>query len=273
MASDLGLLTIKRFTCLAAAMGLLVTGAGAEAAVCIVNAHSTARIGASSSGIISAIYVDRSDRVKTGQLVAELEASREENTEALARLRAESDTAIEAARRRAETAELKVERITTLKKREIASVAELEEAVLEAKTARLQEEQAMLDQAAARLEVKAALNARQRKKILSPFDGIVTARLMSKGELYNEQGPLLIIARTDPLHVETFLPLSQWEKIELGKEAAVTLETGEEVTGKIIVVDAILDAATGTFGVRIELPNPHGNILAGQRCEVDLGAS
>lgn len=273
MASDTEALTINLFACLVAASGLFLTGTGANAADCIVNAHSTARVGASSSGIISAMHVDRSDRVRAGQLVAELEASREETSEALAKLRAESDTAIEAARRRAETAELKVERITTLKKREIASAAELEEAVLEAKTARLQEEQALLDQAAARLEFKAASNALQRKRIVSPFDGIVTARLMSKGELYNEQGPLLIIARTDPLHVETFLPLSQRDKIELGKDVPVTLETGENVVGKIIVVDAILDAATGTFGVRIELPNLDGKILVGQRCEVDLIAS
>jgi len=265
-------LTINHIASLAGAAGLYMAAMGAHAADCIVNAHSTARIGAPSSGIIAAVHVDRSDRVKEGQLVVELESSREETSEALARLRAESDTAIEAARRRAETAELKVERIAKLNEREIASEAELEEAVLEAKTARLQEEQALLDQAAARLEMKAASMALQRKKILSPFDGVVTARLMSTGELYNEQGPLLIIARTDPLHVETFLPLSQWDKIELGKNAAVTLETGEEVMGKIIVIDAILDAATGTFGVRIELPNPDGSILAGQRCEVDLVA-
>lgn len=273
MEFDPKALTIKHIACLAAAAGLCLSATGAHATDCIVNAHSTARIGASSSGIIAAIHADRSDRVTAGQLVAELESSREETSEALARLRAESDTAIEAARRRAETAELKVERITTLNKREIASAAELEEAVLEAKTARLQEEQALLDQAAARLEMKAASMALQRKKILSPFDGVVTARLMSKGELYNEQNPLLIIARTDPLHVETFLPLSQWEKIERGKNVAVTLETGEEVMGTIIVIDAILDAATGTFGVRIELPNPDGKILAGQRCDVDLIAS
>jgi multidrug efflux pump subunit AcrA (membrane-fusion protein) len=36
-------------------------------------------------------------------------------------------------------------------------------------------------------------------------------------------------------------------------------------------VDRVIDAATNTFRVRLELPNPGGVLPAGLRCKVDLG--
>ena len=36
-------------------------------------------------------------------------------------------------------------------------------------------------------------------------------------------------------------------------------------------VDRVIDAATNTFRVRLELPNPGGALPAGLRCKVDLG--
>jgi hypothetical protein len=34
------------------------------------------------------------------------------------------------------------------------------------------------------------------------------------------------------------------------------------------VVDRVIDAASGTFGVRLELPNRNGKVPAGIRCRV-----
>jgi len=36
----------------------------------------------------------------------------------------------------------------------------------------------------------------------------------------------------------------------------------------VTVVDHVLDAASGTFGVRLALPNPDFNLPAGIRCKV-----
>jgi hypothetical protein len=40
------------------------------------------------------------------------------------------------------------------------------------------------------------------------------------------------------------------------------------VTATVTVVDQVFDAASGTFGVRFDLPNPDGSLPAGQRCRV-----
>jgi RND family efflux transporter MFP subunit len=249
---------------------LLLLVSPSYAANCIVNVHTTTKLGASAKGIVSAIYVDRSDYIKRDQILVEIDTTEEKAREALAKLRAEDNSAIETARHKAETSELRVKRLTTLNKRNFTSQAELDEAVLEARTARLEEKQAKLEKEIASLEVKSAKAALERKIIRSPYDGIVISKQISKGELYNEQDPLLVIAKIDPLYVETFLPLAEYNSIKIGDEINVTLETGQKVKGKISLTDAILDAATGTFGIRIEVPNPQGKILAGQRCEINF---
>ena len=38
----------------------------------------------------------------------------------------------------------------------------------------------------------------------------------------------------------------------------------------IKVVDRVLDAASGTYGVRLELPNPQGQLPGGIRCQVEF---
>ena len=38
----------------------------------------------------------------------------------------------------------------------------------------------------------------------------------------------------------------------------------------VLIVDKVVDSASGTFGVRVELPNPNGNILAGVKCKVNF---
>ncbi len=38
--------------------------------------------------------------------------------------------------------------------------------------------------------------------------------------------------------------------------------------GRVIIVDRVIDAASGMFGVRIELNNPNYRLPAGLRCKV-----
>ncbi|MCF6354894.1 MAG: efflux RND transporter periplasmic adaptor subunit [Candidatus Polarisedimenticolaceae bacterium] len=44
-----------------------------------------------------------------------------------------------------------------------------------------------------------------------------------------------------------------------------------QFTGTVTVVDQMIDAASATFGVRVEMPNPGFKVLAGLNCEVHFG--
>lgn len=273
--SELQSRTIVRHSlpALTVAIATILSTGPADAADCIVNAHSTARIGAPERGVVRAIHFDRGDRVRRGDVIASLESSQEESRYALALLRARNDIAVRTAQKRAEVAELRAERLRKLRKDDFASEADYQEALLEVETARLEEEQASFDQEIAATEADDAKAALERKQVRSPFDGVITQRLASEGELYNEQEPIVTLARTDPLHVETFLPAERLPTIRRGTRVPVILESGVTVTGTISVIDPVLDAATGTFGVRLTVGNPDATILVGQQCSVDFGAA
>jgi multidrug efflux pump subunit AcrA (membrane-fusion protein) len=107
------------------------------------------------------------------------------------------------------------------------------------------------------------------KHIKSPFDGVVVDRYSSPGERVDED-PILKLAKINPLYVEVLLPIEMLGKIQVGLEGVVTTEfdSGKELMATVVVVDRVVDAASGLFGVRLELPNPDLNITAGLECHV-----
>lgn len=239
-----------------------------EIAECVVLPSEISGLGIASRGVLARVLADRGDAVVAGQILAELEASAEQSAVELARLRFGSDVAERLARIRAETAEANAARLGSLVDRNLVKLAEQEQALLDARTARLEEEEAVIARRIAAVELQAAEAALERRRIRAPFDGVVTERMMSVGELYNEQGPVFVIAATDPLMIEAWLPASSRGLAVQGHVWQVSLETGGTAAATVGVADPVLDAATGTFRLRLSLPNPGGAILAGQNCRL-----
>lgn len=110
------------------------------------------------------------------------------------------------------------------------------------------------------------------RTIKSPINGVVVERFMHPGE-FPKQEKILKIAQIDPLRVEVYAPVALLGKISVGSAAHVKPEspvTGE-YPAKVTVVDRVVDAASGTFGVRLELPNHDLKLPAGLKCTVRFG--
>lgn len=110
------------------------------------------------------------------------------------------------------------------------------------------------------------------RTIKSPVNGVVVERFMNPGE-FPKQEKILKIAQIDPLRVEVYAPVAMLGKIAVGMMAHVKPEaplTGE-YAAKVMVVDRVVDAASGTFGVRLELPNHELKLPAGLKCSVRFG--
>ena len=56
--------------------------------------------------------------------------------------------------------------------------------------------------------------------------------------------------------------------LALGKNYDLTAGVYDPTSKNLIVVDRVMDAASGTFGVRLRLPNPDLALPAGIRCTV-----
>jgi len=82
------------------------------------------------------------------------------------------------------------------------------------------------------------------------------------------------LAEIDPLNVEVIIPASLYGTVKIGDHADVMPETPKGIfDAKVVVVDKVINAASGTFGVRLELPNPKQLLPAGARCKVHFFAA
>jgi multidrug efflux pump subunit AcrA (membrane-fusion protein) len=121
----------------------------------------------------------------------------------------------------------------------------------------------------AELELQRAIAELELRTIRSPITGVVRERLLSKGE-FAKQNPILRLAQIDPLRVEVFAPVSMLGEITVGMTAQVMPESPVKGTysARVTIVDQVVDAASGTFGVRLELPNAEYRLPAGLKCKV-----
>ncbi len=170
-------------------------------------------------------------------------------------------------------AEADLKRQTDLAGRQVASVATLDQS------------QATRDGAQANLQ-QAQSNTKQAEinlgytKVTAPFDGVVTARQVSLGQLVGASGPTVLatIVQFDPIYVN--FTASEREVLQvranlaqrgqtvanlLGTPVEVGLQTesGYPHQGKLDYVAPMVNAATGTLAARASLSNGDHTLLPG----------
>ena len=211
---------------------------------CLIEPAVEIDLSTSVAGVIKLINGDRGTPVKRGQVLVRLEATTE-----LA--------AVELAKAKLEFGQRKVARTKELFREKFASEYSVDEAETETRLAEVE-----LEQAKAMLRLKT---------LRSPINGIVVEKLADVGEFVADD-EIMKLAQLDPLHVEVILPLEQINAIKKGMSATVypSEPVGGEYKARVIAVDKVLDAASGTFGARLALPNPGSKLPAGMRCMVEF---
>lgn len=238
---------------------------------CVIEPSEIVDVGIANPGVIERIDVQRNDRVKKGEVIATLESSVEQATLKLAKTRASLNTAIELRRQSAEFGSMTQKRNQALVQKAAISRQDMDQLRTETRIAELQVQQELENKRIAKLEYSRANAILQRRIIRSPLDGIVMERFKSAGE-YVEEKPILRIAQLDPLHVEVIVPVEYLGRITPDMQAQVTAVVPGAATHVATVerVDVVADAASGTYGVRLNLPNPDYQISAGLRCKADF---
>jgi RND family efflux transporter MFP subunit len=237
---------------------------------CVIEPQQVVKLASPVVGVIARLDVDRGDIVRQGQIIGKLEDGVEAALLALARARATNEYATKATEARLQFLRRKHERLIELYGKSASSLAAMEEAQAEAKVAEQQVKEAELNQELARLEVGRAEEVVNQRILRSPVDGVVVERLLVPGEYRNEQSPIVTLAQINPLRVEVYVPTAHYGQIRLGSKAEIRPEQpiGGVHAATVTIVDHVLDAASGTFGVRLLLPNPDLALPAGIRCKV-----
>ena len=207
---------------------------------CLLEPHMVANIGSPVEGTLAQVLVDRGSTVSRGQVVARLNSMVEEAN--LNLRRAQEDFG-----------KRKVERNVELFRKELISANEKDEIETQTRIAGL--------------EVKQQQQVLEQRSIRSPLTGVVVERYLAPGDrVANEK--ILRIAQVDPLNVEVVAPVELFGAVKLGMLAEIRLDPllSGVYKARVVVVDRVIDAASGTFGVRLELPNPGNRIPAGIKC-------
>lgn len=209
---------------------------------CIIEPNKSLDIASPVEGVVAEVFVERGDRVKAGQVLMQLESGVEQ-------------VVLDLAKTRAEFARRTMNRNDNVS--EVMSSQEKDEIITDAKIAEL--------------EVKEAEMRLDMKKIRSPIDGLVIEELRSQGEFVSAE-PVFSIISIDPLYVEVIAPVAVFGSTRVGSEAIVIPEApiGGRYQAKITRVDPVIDSASGTFMIRLEIPNPESRLPSGLKCSVDF---
>lgn len=237
---------------------------------CLIEASATLKIGAPVPGLIRNVMVDRGDVVRQGQVLAQLENDVEEAAVAAARSRAENDNPVNSGQARVEFLHRKFKRMETLRVNNTVTEAAYDEAKTDERVAILALKEAELNLDIAKSELRRAEGMLRQRIILSPLDAVVTERVLGPGEYRTEQAHIFVLARMNPLYVEVFVPLALFGQVRPGMVAEVEPEApvGGRYSATVTVVDTLFDASSGTFGVRLTLPNPDLSLPGGLRCKI-----
>lgn len=216
--------------------------AQSEALECLLEPNKEIELSSPVQGVVESILVKRGDHIEKGQLLLSLHSELEKAQVQLAKARA--DFGSRTKNRNTDISNL----ISDHEKDEIETDAEL-----------------------AKLELKEAQARLEMKHIYSPIDGIVKERLREEGE-YVSAEPVLTLVNIDPLYVEVIVPVSWFGRIKENQSAELSPEQpiGGKYTAKVLTIDKLVDAGSGTFRVRLTLPNPEGKLPSGLRCQIQF---
>ena len=253
-----------------------------------IQAVTEAPILARATGYIRKRYVDIGDRVKAGQVVAEVEAPELDQqilqaTAAIDQVKSsvqQAEAAIQQGRANENLTRLTAGRMSNLLTRGVVSkqdndTAQAQYAAQQANVQALQQAAAAMRSSVAAAEANLArLNQMKTyQKVRAPFDGVITLRNVDSGALVNEGSTLLFrIAQTGALRTYVNLPQADAEAVKVGQLANISIAElpGRKFAGVVTRTANALDPATRTLLTEVQVQNADAALMPGMFAQVDL---
>ena len=250
-----------------------------------IQSNTEAALFARADGYVRRRLVDIGDRVRAGQLLAEIDSPEldqqiregEASVRRAASQEQQAKHGVEQSRANLELARVTHERWSALVSKGVLAKQDGDEkhAVFLARQADVASAEAALASASEALGASQAALARLRemqgfRRVVAPFGGVITARNIEQGSLVGAGSgagvrEMFRIAALSPLKVQVSVPQSEVQLIAVGAPVAVTVDElpGKTFTGRVVRTSHALDAASRTLLTEISLPNPEGRLLPG----------
>jgi len=237
---------------------------------CVIQPSRIAEVGSSAVGIINDIKVDRNDDIKRGSVIAILNNTTEKAKVDVAKKRALMQSKIKLSKINLALAKREQQRVQKAFNRGSASAHDLDIADTELLLSKVKKLQAIEENQLAKKELVHAQSVLAQRTVHAPFSGVIVERHKEVGEHIDTEA-IVTLAQIDPLYVEVILPISKLGLVSKGMQAQVSCTSLKECKRWVATVehvDKVMDAASGTFGVRLLLPNPKHEIPAGIRSDL-----
>lgn len=236
--------------------------------------YSDLQLAASEMGTLKAIEVSEGDTVKAGQVIASLDDRVLQASLKVAAMAAKAIGEVDAAEASLAIREIEYQKLTELFGRSHASQRELDRVQGDLKVARARLNVAKEESAVRQLERDRILAQLQQRKIVSPIDGAVVEVMKEVGEFVSPSDPVVArIVQLNPMLVAFSVPASQRNLLTKNQPVLMTVGDATEVSGRIEFVSPIADASSGTFRVKIILPNHTGRWLSGEKSVLHLDSA
>lgn len=255
--------------------------------IATVEARRSHSIGPTLAGRVARVLVDQGDAVKAGQLLAEMEAvdldarlSAGAAAASAAAQRVQSaDAAVTEAGSRAQLAKNSAERYADLRKKNFVSQEAADAKAHEAAAAQAARQSAAAALAAAKDDMRRAQSEatgagqnRANLRLLSPVDGIVTARLAEPGSTVVAGQAVVQVIDPTTLWLRVRVDQGRSSGLAVSLPAAIALRSrpGEKFAGRVERIDWMGDAVTEERIANIVFDIPPQGIAIGELAEVTL---
>ncbi|CAM3852084.1 efflux RND transporter periplasmic adaptor subunit [Roseateles saccharophilus] len=266
---------------LATMVGLATPMGAANAAArmgdfdCLLEPSLTLEIRSPVTALIERVHAERGGIVRHGTPLVTLVSSVERAAVDLARFKAQMEGPLKSATSRMEFASNKLRRRTDLAQSNYISVQDRDDAASEYAIAQADAVIANEARIVAKLELAYAAAQLGQRFMQSPIDGVVVDQVLHAGELaeVGENKPYILkLAQVNPLRVKLLLSASLYPKVKIGMRGDVFVEQPAQDLRNAVVtqVDKVIDAASGTFQVHMDVPNPTDALIGGLRCRASL---
>lgn len=255
--------------------------------IATVEARRNHAIGPTLAGRVARVLVDQGDRVKAGQLLAEMEP-----VDLDARLAAGAASAASAAQRvqaaaaalaeagsRAQLAKNSADRHADLRKKNFVSQEAADAKAHEAAAALAARSSAEAALAAAKEDVRRAQSdlagtgkSREHLRLTSPVDGIITARLAEPGSTVVAGQAVVQVIDPASLWLHVRIDQGRSSGLAVGLPAEITLRSrpGEKFAGRVERVDWVGDAVTEERIANVVFDSSPDGLAIGELAEVSL---
>jgi len=245
---------------------------------CMIEPVQTVDIKSPVVGILDYVAVRRGENVHKGQVLARLESSAEIAEVEFAHFRSKMTAPENIAENKIEFAKGKYLRKKDMNKDNFVPAQELEEAESELNLAMSELKMANENKELAELEWQHKSSLLKLRTIHSPIDGVVVEQNVYPGEVVgpnSQKANILKLAQLNPLQAYVFAPTFAFGKIKPGMKVNITpeLPIGGKYEGVISITDRLIDSASGTFGVFVELENPNLSVPAGVKCKAKFSVN